>query len=113
MPLLDFLHETTCINVRNAYNNNQGRRKRHRPPTQKGSDMKLSDAIEMASGLAFEEDENQIVGMIQGEWAVAGIEHEGRVAEMSEPKFIVTSGGVEQGHIDRGEITEDWELPTA
>ena len=73
--------------------------------------MKLHDAIEMAAGLASEEDELQVVGRIQGEWVVAGWEDAGRIAEMCGPTFRVDSGGVDQGHIQRGEITENLELP--
>lgn len=73
--------------------------------------MKLQDAIEHASGLAFEEDADQIVGRIRGEWQIAHNEDMGRQAQMIEPKFIVHSDGVDEGHVRRGEITEDWELP--
>jgi hypothetical protein len=73
--------------------------------------MKLHEAIEHAANLAYEEDADQIVGRIQGKWQIAHNEDLGRQAEMKEPKFLVHSDGVDQRHIDGGEITEDWELP--
>lgn len=75
--------------------------------------MNLQDTIQHASGLSMEEAALQVVGRIQGEWSIAHIEDEGRIASMVEPKFIVGPEGVDQGHIDRGEITDDWELPSA
>ena len=73
--------------------------------------MKLHDVIELAAGLAYDEDELQVVGRIQGEWAVAGWEDAGRIAEMCGPTFRVNFAGVLEDHIQRGEITENLELP--
>lgn len=72
--------------------------------------MSLQSAIEHACAMAFEEDADQIVGLIQGEWEVAHHEDVARVAQMRGQTFICHSDGVDQGHIDRGEITVDWEL---
>jgi hypothetical protein len=73
----------------------------------------LSTVIAEATNLALEENAEQVVGMIQGAWCIAHTEDLGRQAEMAEPTFLVGGGGVDKGHIDRGEITEDWELPNA
>jgi len=73
--------------------------------------MELKDVIEMAANIAYDEDADQIVGRIQGNWQICHNEDMGRQAEMSEPKFVVHSDGVDKAHIDLGEITEDWELP--
>ena len=75
--------------------------------------MNLREVIELAAGLAYDEDELQVVGRIQGEWAVANWEDAGRIAEMRDPTFRVNFAGVLEDHIQRGEITADWELPDA
>jgi len=73
--------------------------------------MKLRDAIETASEMSYNEDAEMIIGQIDGSWQVAHGEDMGRQANMEEPMFRVTSSGVAQEHIDRNEITENWEIP--
>lgn len=74
--------------------------------------MNLQQAIEQAAAISYEEDSGQIVGRIQGDWAIADSEDWGRQCEMDrEPRFCVNASGVDQGHIERGEITENWNLP--
>lgn len=72
----------------------------------------LQTVIESACKLAYAEDADHVVGRIAGVWRIAHIEDGDRINSMTEPKFRVNSRGVDQGHIDRGEITENWELPT-
>lgn len=50
--------------------------------------------IETATELAYEEDANQVVGKIQGEWAIAHNEDFGRRSEMSGEVFEVNSSGI-------------------
>lgn len=73
--------------------------------------MKLKQAIEHAANLAYEEDADQIVGRINGNWCISHHEDLGFQAEMSEPKFLVHADGVDARHIKDGEITENWEIP--
>jgi hypothetical protein len=81
----------------------------HEPKDEtKGEDMKLRDAIVMASNLAYEEDAGQIVGRIEGSWQIAHSEDLGLQAQMESPLFRVNSGGVDERQI--GQITEDWDL---
>ncbi len=49
--------------------------------------MNLTDCIELAANIAYDEDADQIIGRINGEWAIAHTEDLGRQAEMSEPKL--------------------------
>lgn len=78
----------------------------------------LQATVARASELAYEEDADQIVGRIQGEWAIAHCEDEGRVRQMSRPQFVVRSMGLdatdvmasmEQAGIDGD---QDWENET-
>lgn len=69
--------------------------------------MRFHDAISAATELAYEEDADQIVGRIDGKWAISHIEDEGRKAQMVEPLFVVHSTGIDQGHIDRGELPKN------
>jgi hypothetical protein len=72
--------------------------------------MNLHTAIEHAANIAYDEDADQVVGRINGEWCIAHNEDLGRQSEMSEPKFLVHSDGVDSRHIENGEITEDWNM---
>lgn len=60
--------------------------------------------------MAREEDARMVVGRISGDWCIAHWEDLGRQAEMTEPRFTVHGWGVDRGHLDREEITDDWEL---
>jgi hypothetical protein len=73
--------------------------------------MTLCQAILRATECAREEDFNQVVGSNNGKWFVTHAENSYLISEMEEPKFIVTKDGVAPGHIERGEITANWELP--
>lgn len=56
--------------------------------------MKLEKAIQMATEIAYEDDEDQMVGLIDGTWQVAGWEDEGRINRMAtSPRFIVNDHG--------------------
>jgi hypothetical protein len=68
--------------------------------------MKLITAISESSTLAYEEDENQVIGKIPGEgWAIANSEDVGRQARMVQPTFTVTSNG-----LNAAEVMEAMEL---
>ena len=59
--------------------------------------MSLYYRISTAAQLAYDEDETQIVGRIDGEWAIADREDESRVANM-DPRttFTVSSDGADR-----------------
>jgi len=82
--------------------------------------MKLITAITEASRLAYEEDENQVVGQIPGDgWAIATKEDVGRQCRMTkEPVFIVTGTGLSAAEVmdtmERAGIDgdQDWQNET-
>lgn len=55
--------------------------------------MNLNTAITLASELAYDEDANQVVGMIDGEWCVSEWEDEGRLDLMNGTRFVVKGEG--------------------
>ena len=55
----------------------------------------LELTVKKASELAYEEDQDQIVGRIQGEWQVAGWEDIGRINQMQQPTFCVKADGLD------------------
>jgi hypothetical protein len=75
----------------------------------------LKSTVSRAAELAYEQDADQIIGRIQGEWAIADREDIGRISQMARPTFIVRSDGLddvdvmdsmEQAGIDGD---QDWE----
>ena len=74
-------------------------------------ETQLQTTIEYAANAAYETDEKMIVGKIGGRWEIADQEDLGRIAQMDDPTFIVDASGVDQAHIEAGEIDEDWNLP--
>jgi hypothetical protein len=75
----------------------------------------LKSTVSRAAELAYEQDADQIIGRIQGEWAIADREDIGRISQMARPTFIVRSDGLddvdvmdsmEQAGIDSD---QDWE----
>ena len=55
----------------------------------------LELTVKKASELAYEEDQDQIVGRIDGAWNIAGAEDEGRIHQMQQPTFRVKSDGLD------------------
>ena len=74
--------------------------------------MTLQDAIQHAAAMAYEDDADQYV--VRGDdrqWRTLHNEDPEAFAPGITDRFLVHSDGVDVGHIQRGEITEDWELP--
>jgi hypothetical protein len=78
----------------------------------------LQSTVTLAAELAYEQDADQIIGRIQGEWAIADREDIARISQMARPTFIVRSDGLddvdvmdsmEQAGIDGD---QDWENET-
>jgi hypothetical protein len=55
----------------------------------------LQATVTRAAELAYEQDADQIVGRIDGEWAIADREDIARISQMSRPTFIVRSDGLD------------------
>lgn len=56
--------------------------------------MKLENALRLAAEIAYEDDEDQMVGLIGGTWQVAGWGDEGRIESMARhPRFVVNDHG--------------------
>jgi hypothetical protein len=74
--------------------------------------MKLEEAIEAAANLAYEEDaDHYVVNDDCHGWIVLHEEDPTAYAGGVVHRFLVHSDGVDQSHIENGEITEDWTLP--
>lgn len=67
--------------------------------------MKLQDAIEQAEKKAYKENVDHVVGRIlKNDWQIARSDDISTLAQMREPRFSVHPDGVDQRHIDHGEI---------
>jgi hypothetical protein len=84
----------------------------------------LQSTVTRAAELAYEQDADQIIGRIQGEWAIADREDIARISQMARPTFIVRPDGLDdvdvmdsmeqagiEGHQD-WEDDQDWENET-
>ena len=56
--------------------------------------MNIEQAIQSAARSAYDEDAIHIIGRIDGKWAIAHEEDEGRIRQMSAPVFPVDASGV-------------------
>ena len=57
--------------------------------------MSIQATVKLASELAYSEDEDQIIGRINGNWCVASLEDEGRIHRMQSPTFRVKPDGLD------------------
>jgi hypothetical protein len=55
----------------------------------------LHATVTRAAELAYEEDADQIVGRIQGEWTIADRGDIARISQMARPTFIASSDGLD------------------
>ena len=78
----------------------------------------LQSTVTLAAELAYEQDADQIIGRVQGEWAIADREDIACISQMARPTFIIRSDGLddvdvmdsmEQAGIDGD---QDWENET-
>ena len=78
----------------------------------------LQATVTRAAELAYAEDADQIVGRIEGAWAIADPEDIGRVSRMIRPTFTVRSDGLDAADVmasmeDAGIYgDQDWENET-
>lgn len=73
--------------------------------------ISLQDAIEDAMAWALDEGADQYVICCDGEWRVVHSEDLQAYASGVTGRFLVHADGVDPGHIERGEISETWEIP--
>jgi hypothetical protein len=78
----------------------------------------LQATVTRAAELAYAEDADQIVGRIEGEWAIADAEDTGRISQMIRPTFLVHSWGLDAADVmaimeEEGiDGDQDWENET-
>jgi hypothetical protein len=58
--------------------------------------MNLSDAMGRASKLSYEEEQDQIIERIDGEWSISEIDDLERITEITGPLFRVNGAGVRE-----------------
>lgn len=74
--------------------------------------MNLRDAIERAAEIAYEQDASQyVITKNNQDWSIVHEEDPEAFASGICNRFAVESDGINVGHIERGEITSDLELP--
>jgi hypothetical protein len=78
----------------------------------------LQATVTRAAELAYAEDADQIVGRIEGEWAIADAEDTGRISQMIRPTFLAHSWGLDAADVmaimaEEGiDGDQDWENET-